>query len=616
MKTIITGHVDSLSKRFYQPLKKHSHLLIVGNHTNQIASDERTKVLAPKHWQEQIHSVFSAHACDHIVYFLNRPEEGPSQMDEVGKLVQILDAATTYQVKKIIIVSSANEFEQEINQESRIRSTCLELCSLYKQQFHLPLTVLHIPFLFSSASQHHYLHHTLTQLITENEIHLDGTPHESISFLAQIDLAILIERLLLEPEREVSHLEVPGKTRLTIEEFAQVLQNKRPEAKIYLSGMPWIKTPPADPDPAFQAFRWSPQLDVRDEIDLAMEQIEKTATKHRTTILEYWQSLRKNHTTWFIALEMVLGYLLMSYLSTVASGLVPFRTIDFRLVFVVFIAASHGHKAGISAAVFAQLALFLDYAALEMDWRLLLYNVANWIPFALYLLIGSTLGFLRDQHRTTETNLTEENESWADRYVFLNERYSELMNSKLQIEKKVISSQENFARLFSTLRKLEEAEPARYFHEALHSIEELLQNHSLSFYHLTNNSMVAYRITASTAVQNQIPEKLTISNFALLQKAASKNEGWMNKTKKAGEPVYLYPIILDEQSTILFVIHDVPFDQLNAYQENLFKLTGILLSSSIHHLYQSTEKEFVSSLPQIVTMEAMQSGIAKERISQ
>lgn len=601
METLVTGHVQFLSKKFYQQLKKHSRLVVVGEGMGKHSKDERVKHVRPNDWQEHLPTVLSAHAFDNIVYFLNRPEEVGGKLEEVEELVHLLDACTTYRVKKIVVVSAAYTYREggdretdfhssAFLQESRILSTCDDLCQMYKERYELPLTVLHVPYLFSSTPGNSYISQKLKELVLENDVVLDGFPNQTMDFLSQQDLAVLIERVLLEPQKDIANLDVPGAARLTVQELAEVLRSKRPSVNIRFSGRELFISPPVNSEVAFQEYQWSPEMDVRDEIDVMLDNMEKNLIRKRIPFKERWQHFNEKYPFALIGMELVAGYFLMQYLNDWATTLLPFRTIDFRLLFVVIFASVHGHKAGILAAILAEMALFMDYQALELDWRILFYNVENWIPFVIYLVVGAVLGYVRDQNRIKRLTLTEENEDIVERYVFLNDMYDELLANKLGIEKQIISSQENFGRLFSTLRKLEQAQTSVFFLDALHAVEELLDMNTLSFYQLADNSGIAHRIIGSSGIQGQLPQKMVLEEEPEFHDALRNNEVWINKTQKEGAPDFTYPIYHNGKLEILMNVHGVPFEQMNANQEDLFKMAGSLVNASLQRIWTAQQE--------------------------
>lgn len=615
METLVTGHISSLSKTFYQQLKKHSRLVVMGEETKSIDTDERMKVIQPAHWEQHLPQTFSSHSFDSVVYFLNDLEEVEKKQEEVEQLIRVLDSCALHRPKKIVVVSSSYSYREKMRedseahslaflQESRLLSMCDDLCDLYRERYDLPLTVLHVPYLFSGNPGNSYISRKLKEMLLDDEVVLDGYPDQTMDFLAQEDLAVLMGRILLEKEKDIPKLDVPGKARLTVQELAEVLRSKRPSVTIRYSGKELFLSPPANSRLVYQEFQWSPEIDIRDEMDRMLAKMQKHLQRQRVPLRVHWQNFHNRFPFLFIGLELIVGYFLMQYLNEWATTLVPFRTIDFRLLFVVIFAAVHGHRAGILAAILAEVSLFMTYQAVGLDWRILFYNVENWIPFIIYLVVGAVLGYVRDQNRIQQASLKEENEDLVGRYVLLNDRYDDLLANKVDVEKQIISSQENFGRLFYTLNRLEKAETANFFPEALHALEELLNSKTISFYRVSDNPGSAHRLISSSSIQNQIPQKLQLDEDQRFMEALRRNEVWVNRSHQQGYPDFAYPVYRDGKLEMLISMHEVPFEQMNSYQENLFKVAGSLINASLQRFWNSEQGERASgSRSQIVELE-------------
>lgn len=589
MKTLVMGQTSSLLKEFYQQLKRHSRFVIASEKDENITAEEYTKIIHPKLWQENLAAVFSAHSFDAILYFLPHPEETEGEREEVENLVHLLNACISHPVKKIIMVSTVHLSVEE-TQKKHTLSLCENLCHLYKEQYDLPLTILRAPFLFSSAPGDDDLTRKLEDLIRKNETVLDGLPGQTMDFLSQYDLGVLVSRILLDSEKNISILDVPGSTRLTVQELANVLQSRYPEAMIRFSGKKLLIPPPVNSQTAFQEYQWVPEVDIREGLDHLTGELRKNISRERISWSTHFKNFYGKSPLFFILLELAVGYILMRYLDTWATQFVPFRTIDFRLLFVVLFAAVHGHHAGIAAAFLAELALFMDYRVLEVDWRIIFYNVNNWVPFAVYLIVGAILGYIRDQNRMKQAILSEENATIAERYLFLNDIYEELLGHKTGMEKQIISSRENFGRLFYTLNKLEKINTANFFLEAVPAVEELLDNHTISFYQMAENTGAAHLIAASSHIQNKIPQKLTIQTNQKIEKTLRKGAVWVNKAQEKDYPAFIYPITFQNQTKILLTIHEVPFEQMNVDQENLVKVAGSLVHTYLQRTQHTLQK--------------------------
>ena len=96
----------------------------------------------------------------------------------------------------------------------------------------------------------------------------------------------------------------------------------------------------------------------------------------------------------------------------------------------MLLATLHGLRTGLAASALACLSCFLSYMANGMDWRIIAYNVDNWIPFACFVIMGAVAGYTRDRMRNDLRFVREEKADLEQRYVFLNELYIRTLENK------------------------------------------------------------------------------------------------------------------------------------------------------------------------------------------
>ncbi|MDD4414204.1 MAG: hypothetical protein PHR14_06605, partial [Oscillospiraceae bacterium] len=288
--------------------------------------------------------------------------------------------------------------------------------------------------------------------------------------------------------------------------------------------------------------------------------------------------------------EMVLGFLLMEYLNTSTATAVQFRYVDFRLLYVILLAAVHGLKTGVAAALLASFSCIVAYLSGGMDWRILLYNIDNWLPFACYIIAGSVVGYTKDKKDKELNFITEEKDLLEKRYIFLNELYQNALQSKNQYKKQIMTYRNSFGRLFEVARRLNTFTPDMVYKEALYVLEDILDNQTIAIYNISNNANFARLIVCSKKYIDIQQKSIELSEYELFIKGLTKGEVWANTDCDNRYPDYAFPIYRDDRLISFIMVNKATHEQMAMYYENLIKILCNMIEDSLVRAQAFTEE--------------------------
>lgn len=184
----------------------------------------------------------------------------------------------------------------------------------------------------------------------------------------------------------------PARKRSRLESWARRLSNaSRPCAFL----TPSIWAPIAEPvasDIPRRDYDWIPTRAVTDELERLIAAFQAATQLPKRSAGERIKGYLSAHPIIIRTVELLLGYGLMELLLAVTKTSVQFQYVDFRLLFVMLLATLHGLRTGLAASALACLSCFLSYMANGMDWRIIAYNVDNWLPFACFVIMARSLG--------------------------------------------------------------------------------------------------------------------------------------------------------------------------------------------------------------------------------
>lgn len=281
----------------------------------------------------------------------------------------------------------------------------------------------------------------------------------------------------------------------------------------------------------------------------------------------------------------------MEFLNGVTKTSVQFKYVDFRLLYVMLMGTLHGLRTGLGAAVLAGISCLAAYINNGMDWRILLYNIDNWLPFACYMIIGAASGYIKDRLRNDLRHLEDEKKTLEERYIFLNELYAGALQNKGQFKNQIMSYRDSFGRIFEVTRRLNNVVPDAVFKEALGALEDILENETICIYTLDEYRSFGRLMVCSKQIAGTTTKSMDLKKLRLMTEAFREGEVWSNTQRLLGYPEYAAPIFRGDQIVALITIQKVKYEQMAMYYENLIRVLCGLIQVSLLRAVEYTEHQ-------------------------
>ena len=601
MDILVTGRLAPVSASFFAPLAGQYKVVAASDDLDEAAAGKGCTPFAFSVMDEAFAKLFHSYSFEAVVYFAARPELSAPYFAEYGELEKVLGLCVEYDVKKVIFVSSTFVYEglaaadeQTVprpQSETAISLwACESLCGCYRRRYGLEALVLHAPCLYGRYENHSYLGGALFQAVAKGHVLLQGVQEQTLDLLSLEDLGELVMRILYDWQERLECINVPGARQLTLAELGVALTQVVKASRVAYSGQPARLYHPVASRLARQEFDWLPVADAAQELPGLAKQVnrQETEEKPRWTV-RLWEFIKNNRII-LRTLELALGYILMELLNRVSGTTVQFRGIDYRLLFVVLLGSVHGLKTGIAAAALASVSCLFGYLGNGMDWRVILYNVDNWMPFACYFIIGAITGYTRDKRLDDLAFARDDKEHLEQRYVFLNELYMSALENKGQYKKQIMSYRDSFGRIFEITKRLDTMMPDAIFKEALAALEDILDNRTVSIYAMNPYGTFGRLHVCSKQVIDQMPKSLDMSKLPRLKAELEKDSVWVNTDCLEQYPDYVFPIYRENQLILLVMVQEAAFEQMAMYFENLLKILCSLIEASLLRAQDYMEK--------------------------
>ena len=154
--------------------------------------------------------------------------------------------------------------------------------------------------------------------------------------------------------------------------------------------------------------------------------------------------------------ELIGGVFLVQFLSQMTGTLIQFKYVDFRLLFVVIMGSIYGIKTGLYAAVLVSISILYTWVQLGFDWALLVYNVGNWLPFALYFTAGLITGYYHDKSENQILNAEKQTRLISDKYTFLYGVFNDIRKLKDEFRERLLGYRDSFGKIYTITKELDQ----------------------------------------------------------------------------------------------------------------------------------------------------------------
>ncbi|MDD3369453.1 MAG: hypothetical protein PHP50_11315 [Lachnospiraceae bacterium] len=596
MKILFAGKTDILSADFYKRCINGNHCAIYGegkqrnyhlNHVTSYSAEDRAGNLEHLIQSMDVEMmVYVSQAIDGIVKIF----------DELEKLEQILFVCKNNNVKHFVYITSNDMLGMEtekIQTSSRyiVMHACEKLCQATARENDIHIVILKVPFIYSVTRTENYMCELIDLAGKSNKIKLKCSPEEKTDFLNDEDLGELINRIADSPfSGDVLTLCLSGNNDITFMDFVeQIWAPAYPETSVTFSYETFCVPKYVTDGKAEKEYGWIPSHAFQKDFKILSESIRKK-TQKKKTLYERRARHKKLKEILRKAMELLVLFLISIFLNHQLENNVLLNFIDFRMIFVVIIGTMNGLNSGVAAGILASLA-YLVTSLSRMPWQVIFYNVQNWLPFAVYFLLGSIAGYTRDKHDDEVVYMKEEYDIMEKKYVFLNDLYQKVMESKNQFNSQIISYRDSFGKLYGVVKRLDSSLVEKVNLEAISSLEEMLDNHSVAIYSMNGAGDFARLEVCSKLVSGEAAKSIQISQYPEVMKSLYKNTVYINTECLENAPAYAAPIQRNGHLLAMVFLMHAEEHQMNMEFSNKFMILCNLAGDSIARAIEANDTE-------------------------
>ncbi|MFP3155283.1 NAD(P)-dependent oxidoreductase [Lachnospiraceae bacterium ZAX-1] len=629
MNILITGKIGSLAFKFAQAINEENKAIIVAEKLpkQKLGSNEvRTYRVSPQ--DKLFGHIIELNGIDVMVYFLLRSEEAATSVNTVdanGSPVEfavVLEHCRAKNVAHIILISSSEIYsgwpDEDVSESSKaapagvngkLIKTAEDLSRYYQIKLSGSITIVHLPYVYypkqdvQSGLNDALITKVILDAVNKKEVTLPGFPFTKCDFLRVDDVVHL---LLLTADKRVFQRDIEVVNAgtgnpITFADLEHLIKAEYPDVSINYNNVDAEVPFSMMIETAKTAYDWVSLNSIDEDFhDICFDYAKES---NRKGVVAKLKGLRVKR--FYIALEfaltsVVMQMLVMKFDASSVSGF-----IDFRLLYVVILSSLHGIAGGIMSALLAMGSLL--FSSLNSDWRMILYNPENWLPFVIYLTVGAALGYTGDKKRDDLVNAYEQIRTME----LLNEHLSSLLDQAAQssenYKNQILGQRDSFGKIFSVVRKLDNELQENVLSEAISILQDLLDTQSIAVYSIAANGAYARLTVRSRSLTDITQKSIKLSEYEAMTLEISPGSVWFNRDLLPGYPAYCAPIYSENNIVAFVMINKVRTDQMNLYYSNkVMILCGLIqdaLVRAIKYHHGNEEKNYIHGT-RIMTQDA------------
>lgn len=451
---LIAGNISTIALSLAKELLEKGHSAVVTDTSDDFLSIKNKNFSTYKNnsSDDVYQEIFRSHSFD-TVFYISAPEDrfldnhDPEARQPNISLEVALDLCEQTGVERFIFISSTDIYGnsgialEDDQPEPASRSSQLllnneNLCRFYAFNHALSVSIIRVPLIYGAQEKNSLLYELIKTAKTQEKIEINAHKLTRLSFLHIEDFLSFVSSLLENEKGPVFQVFNLNADDINFAFLAQLLKYHIPGISFSFIGKKSkiLSGQKIEVKAAKENYNWKPghQL-IRDLPSLL--HIDPDKQVKRKSLVEKLKSLTISYRPLLAWGEVILGAFLTHMLTIWTNTIIEFKYIDFRLLYVVIIGSRHGLLFGVLAAILAAVSGAINWYRVGLDWVLFVYNVENWIPFALFFLAGAVTGYMHDKKDNEIDFERHQAELIHDKYDFLYNLYNEIVSIKDRLRK-------------------------------------------------------------------------------------------------------------------------------------------------------------------------------------
>lgn len=542
--------------------------------------------------RQGIAPVLRNHHIDTVIFLTGRLREGSDSCPETQgqDLHELLAALREHPVQCFVYLSSVElAWDGPLTPRQAALAAGELYCRACREQEGLPLLIVRLGYLYGRAAPEDMgLTGAVLQAIRQGQTILcPYSPQDCIDVLEVTDAAAAVYRMVLHT-MQGTRLLVTGHP-LTLQDYYHCLEQAagRPSRVEWQAKRHTMPAEKYSAEAIKTATGWLPYalLDqggwkLLQEQPPARPAAPKPAASRRFSLPPQLRGVGET----LVLFGITLGLLRFS------KDVSDLKYVDIRLMFVALVACCYGSGLGLLAVALASLSYLYSLAASYVDISYLVYSVDTWVPFVIYAVTGSVLGYLTGRRRDETEALRRKNRRLEEKCTQLETVQGETLEIKSRLQQRITAERHSFADLYRIVQELDALDPPRILQHTVGIVENLLECDHVAVYRMDQGGSSARLAACSAAMESRASEVPDGRKLAALCRALADRPVVANTDLTPGRPDLAAAIRCGGRLYGLVAVYDLGPDGFTTYYRDLLKVVMELIGRDLVRALHSQEE--------------------------
>lgn len=263
--------------------------------------------------------------------------------------------------------------------------------------------------------------------------------------------------------------------------------------------------------------------------------------------------------------------------------------INVSIFYIVLIGIVYGNRQSFIAVGLSVLLLTIEKLQNGREIISLLYDTTFFFQISLFLLIGLIVGYTTQSKNDKLKEHKEKLVQTEERYNFLNSIYAEMKEVKDELQLRVLNSGDSFGKVYSIIKELEWLEPEKVLNRTIHVIQTIMNVENVSIYVINKERSFLRLVAHSNDESMSVVKSLNVEKSEYVQYLMRTDKVFVNKELDPTMPMMAAPLHREGKLSAIITINDLKFDGFSLHNENLFKVTTLLVESALSKAFAYIE---------------------------
>ncbi len=608
MNILITGGYGFIGSFVAERFYKENHSIFIIDNLSIGRKDHisfRHKALIADIKDEKCEAFFKTHSIDVVIHcaaqtHVNRSMTEPvedSSTNILG-LINMLNLSHKYKVKKFVFCSSAaiygdnqqlplkeEELGNPISPYGLNKWTGEQYCQKWEEMYGVSSLIYRFSNVYGPrqhVSEESSVITTFTKLLLEERpvtIHGDG--EQTRDFIYVGDVAEAIYRGVMSQLSGVYNLSTG--TEVTINQLVEEMSKLHPMSVIQHvdSRQGDISRSILDNSKIKRDLDWVPKYSLDEGLKKVFQYYEETEST--PTVVKLKRERKEKRIPFLPFLENIALFAIFFGVSFLLTPIVD--SVDIWLIYIL-LAAILFEKTQMVVSAFLAIGVQAYFMATQgRIWTSLFVDNTLLATFTIYLLVGLIVSYKVERGRIELQFTKDELAASQSRYTFLSSIYEDTLQVKEEMKEQILRMDDGIGKVYDSVKELDNLEPEALFNGAIHVLERTLKASHFAIYLVHPSGYMRLAVKSSDA-SFQPGASLKREQGSIIDKAISNKRIYYNTDLIENEPLFVAPIIQQQEAIAVIVCHDIPFNRLTLSYRNMIDVVTRLISTSLARAYE------------------------------